>query len=228
MDVIPAETVEGARDALGTATSKGDNPWLQYFGAPNGPIVTSAYDKYAEENYDLPEAYRGKNLFLRDTIDGLITDGSQPTWFTSVALPWTSTDQLTIRWNEFHFNQTLAGRVPHEGVSRLVTSSRRSHAEKTVRRGLAMILEHGFMNTEEGREMYRQNLLQIAQCVQETANHDVISAYLTCKRYDREWERRHGVKQARSQSHLPAPSARADDATFSCRCPLRRTASAAC
>ena len=80
-------------------------------------------------------------------------------------------------------------------MSRLVTSSRRQYAEKTVRRGLAMILEHGFMNTGEGKEMYRQNLLQIAQCVQETANHDVVSAYLTCDSYDKEWERKHGIKQ---------------------------------
>jgi hypothetical protein len=58
-----------------------------------------------------------------------------------------------------------------------------------------MILEHGFMNSPEGKEMYKQNLLQIAQCVQETANHDVVSAYLTCSNYDKEWERKHGIKQ---------------------------------
>jgi hypothetical protein len=95
----------------------------------------------------------------------------------------------------FLADQTLAGRVPHEGVSRLVTSSRRQYAEKTVRRGLAMILEHGFMNSAEGKNMYKQNLLQIAQCVQETANHDVVSAYLTCTSYDKEWEKKHGIKQ---------------------------------
>lgn len=78
MSVVPTPTVEGAHAAHGTVSSQGNNPWLEYFGPPAGPIVTHAYDKYAEENYDLPEAYRGKNLFLRDTIDGLITDGSQP------------------------------------------------------------------------------------------------------------------------------------------------------
>jgi len=56
-----------------------------------------------------------------------------------------------------HFNQTLAGRVPHEGISRLITSSKRAFKDHTVRRGLAFILEHGFMNTAEGREQYRRN-----------------------------------------------------------------------
>ena len=41
--------------------------------------------------------------------------------------------------NEWHFNQTLAGRVPNEGVSRLITSSKRQFKDHTIRRGLAFI-----------------------------------------------------------------------------------------
>lgn len=57
--------------------------------------------------------------------------------------------------------------MPHEGVSRLITSSKRAFKDHTIRRGLAFILEHGFMNTAEGREQYRRNLMGIKQCVQE-------------------------------------------------------------
>jgi hypothetical protein len=39
----------------------------------------------------------------------------------------------------------------------------------------------------------------IKQCVQETANHDVISAYLNCRNYDIEWERRHGMHNKKVQ-----------------------------
>ena len=49
------------------------------------------------------------------------------------------------------------------------------------------------MNTAEGREQYRRNLLGIKQCVQETNNHDVVSALINARNYDREWERRHGL-----------------------------------
>jgi hypothetical protein len=49
------------------------------------------------------------------------------------------------------------------------------------------------MNTAEGREQYRRNLIGIKQCVQETNNHDVVSALINCRNYDREWERRHGL-----------------------------------
>jgi hypothetical protein len=194
MAAVTFPTAEGAAQAHGTQTAAGENPWLSFFGPPAGSLATTAYDKYAEQTFDLPEAYRGKNLFLRDTVDGLITDGSKPQWYTTVCLPWAQTDQITFQWNEFRFNETLAGRVPHEGISRLVTSSRAARNEKSVRRGLAMILEHGFMNTQEGQEQYKMNLQGIAQCVQETANHDVMNALLTCNNYDREWEAKHGIR----------------------------------
>tara|TARA_Y100000588_G_C13603104_1_gene647928 strand:+ start:87 stop:533 length:447 start_codon:yes stop_codon:yes gene_type:complete len=46
----------------------GANPWENYFGPSSHELKTNAYDKYSYETYDLPEAYKGKNLFLRDTI----------------------------------------------------------------------------------------------------------------------------------------------------------------
>jgi hypothetical protein len=191
--VVPYPTVTGAETAHGAQTSAGGNPWLPYFGPSSGPLMTNAYDKYAEQNYDLPEAYKGRNLYLRDTINGLITGEGRNDFYTVALLPWAQTDQITFSWNEFHFNETLAGRVPHEGVSRLVTSSKRTKSDKAVRRGLAMVLEHGFMSTEEGQEMYRRNLIGIAQSIQETANHDVMAAIFSCDSYDQRWERDHGI-----------------------------------
>ena len=189
-NAVGAQQVNEAA-SFGSAKADGGNAWSNYFGPASSEIKTNAYDKYAYETYDLPEAYKGRNLFLRDTIDGFILGDNE--WFTTVALPYAQTNDIHLAWNEWHFNQTLAGRVPHEGVSRLITSSKRQFKDHTVRRGLAFILEHGFMNTAEGREQYRRNLLGIKQCVQETANHDVISAFLHARDYDKEWERRHGL-----------------------------------
>ena len=172
----------------------GGNQWFPYFGEPSGDLKLNAFDRYKHETYDLPEAYKGQCLYLRDTMDGLIVEGNND-WYTTVALPWIQTEHMHIAWNEFHFNQTLAGRVPHEGVSRLISSSKRGHKESVVRRGIAMVLEHGFMNTPEGQEQYRRNLIGIRTCVQETANHDVMQAYLSCKHFDRAWEAKHGYHE---------------------------------
>jgi hypothetical protein len=175
-------------------TNGGNNDWELFFGPSNGPINSTPYDKYKYTTYDLPEAYVGKNYYLRDTIEGLIEgDTSQHTWYTSPAcLPYQQTDQIHLSWNVWQFNRTLAGQVPHQGISRLITSSKRSYKDHTVRHGLAFYLEHGFMNTPEGRQQYQRNLLGIRQCVQETNNYDVLATLLTCDRYDKEYQLKHG------------------------------------
>ena len=56
--------------------------------------------------YNLPEAYKGKNLHLGDIMDFLITRTDD--WYTSRVLPWRMTDQLSVEWNIFRFNKTMA------------------------------------------------------------------------------------------------------------------------
>lgn len=194
-DTIPSgSSIMGQQEVTDSLTSASTaNPFLNYFGPPTGPIQTNPYDKFGYTNFDLPEAYKGRNMFLRDTIDGFILEDN--TWYTSVCLPYVKTDEHHFAWNEWHFDTHLVGRVPEEGISRMIRSSKRSFKESTVRRGIAFTLEHGFMNTPEGRQQYVMNLRQIQQSVQETANHDVIAALLTCRRYDREWEKKHGMYQ---------------------------------
>jgi hypothetical protein len=195
MSAMPTSlvTAGSAERVHGDLSVNGENPWADYFGPTAVPMKTNAYERYSAQNYDLPEAYRGKNIYLRDTLNDLITGAGRTAFYTETLLPWEQTDQISFAWNEFHFNEQLAGRVPHEGVSRLVTSSKRSRHDKSVRRGLAMVLEHGFMGTADGMEMYRRNMIGIAQSVQETANHDVMSAVLSAEAYDRQWEANHGV-----------------------------------
>ena len=88
------------------------NMWHQFFGPPIGEIKTNPYDKYQYETYTLPDAYSGKNIFLRDTIEGFIQENN--TWYTNVCLPTQITDQIHLRWNAFHFDQALASVVPEE------------------------------------------------------------------------------------------------------------------
>jgi hypothetical protein len=63
------------------------------------------------------------------------------------------------------FNETFTGLVPELGVSRLVSSKRETHSDTVVRRGLAVRLEHGFMDTPEGRAHYFLSLAQISNAV---------------------------------------------------------------
>lgn len=163
---------------------------FKYFGPPQGMPLQTAYDNFAYTNFDAREAYRGRNLFMAETITGFILE--QNDWYTTIALPWMYTDQLHIKFNEWKFNHVLAGRVPHEGISRLISTSKRQFADHQVRRGLAFMIEADFLNTDEGRMQYFRNITGIAQAVQETQNHDTIHALLMANRSRQQWEQKFG------------------------------------
>lgn len=189
-DVIGREYARDGHYPL-TTGNVGINDKLElYLGPKAGNVEPSAYDKISSTNYDLPEYYKGKNLFLRDSIDGFIMDSNR--WYTTVCLPWAYTDQAHITFNEWHFNLVMAGRVPHEGVSRLVTSSKSAFSDHVVRKGLAFIMEADFYDTPEGDVHYQRNILGITQSVQETSDYDTIWALLSCKDNRKQWQEKYG------------------------------------
>lgn len=184
------------------AVPEEQSPWHGFFGAPPHPYKSASYEKYDRHNYNLPEAYIGQNLQLAQTIDELIY--TEETFYTTELLPYYFTDQLSIAWDKWEFNEHFTGIVPEQGVSRLVTSHRTSRSEGFVRHGLAAVFEHGFMETEEGRANYYLTLAQIARAVQETTNFGVIYAFLTCQNYAKQWEEKHGYFRNRTLKDLLA------------------------
>ena len=110
-------------------------------------------------------------------------------------MPWAKTEQVNVTWNEWHFDNHLADRVPHEGVSRLITTSKREFKAHIVRRGLAFIMEADYAGTPEGDEQYNHNVMSISQAVQETQNHDTVFALLSSKNYYKLWQQRFGTMQ---------------------------------
>ncbi|KAK3259148.1 hypothetical protein CYMTET_31808 [Cymbomonas tetramitiformis] len=179
--------------------ASGDNPqqlnnptarFSPYFGENPKPYLLSPYDQYGRENFALPEAYLGYSPFMTNVMITLITN--EDMWPTTV-LPYRETqDTSTIQWNEYHFNRHLLGPVPEEGVSRLVSQQMNERRDHYTRYGLAMILEHGFMNTEKGRMCYINNLQQIRNAVLETVYLGVLESLLRCKSYDDMWNERFG------------------------------------
>ena len=99
-----------------------------------------AEDKYAHDTFNLPRAYEGKNKYLQDVLEFIITQ--EDDWYTKYVLPWVRTDDINVSWNVFRFNRTLMDLEPHQGVPRFVTAERESRSDRLVRRGLAFIIEH--------------------------------------------------------------------------------------
>lgn len=142
--------------------SEETNPWAGFFGQPAHPWKTSSYQKYDRSNYNLPEAYEGQSIRLQQNIDELIY--LDETFYTSALAPYVFTDQISVSWDKWTFNQHFTGVVPEQGVSRLVSSKREHRQEAFLRRGLGLILEHGFMASPGGREHYFLSLAQVCCC----------------------------------------------------------------
>lgn len=77
--------------------------------------------------------------YLTSILDFFIID--QAEFWCSRILPWAQTDQIHFKWNIWKFDRTIADIEPHQGVPRLVTSSRESRSSSLIRRGLAFMIE---------------------------------------------------------------------------------------
>ena len=166
---------------------QGYNPWKEFFGEPRYPHNTDSYSDKDRATWTLPEAYKGKNLEIANTMDLLAFH--EDSWYTQVGLPIRKVENtMEISWSKWEFQPTILNVNPERGVVRLVQSQRKTEKDTFIRRGIGFLLEHGFMNTELGRQHYAMNLQQINKAVTETNNFGVIYAYLSCDDANKEWQ----------------------------------------
>lgn len=177
----PDDLVAQSNDAHGVGHSgleqaADELSWQRYFGYPDEEKELQL--PKPQEKRDLPEAYKGKSEFLSNLIIRRIT--AQQQFPVREILPWKKWEQsLTVGWTEFHFNDHMLTETPHEVPPRLLSSQEVSRSEPLKRYGIALMLEHGFMLTEEGRLQYEMNLQQIANAVLNTCIFGVMTALVT-------------------------------------------------
>lgn len=176
-----------------TTGSSGVNAsqWERFFGPLHGVQQPDPFAKARYTNYQLPEAYIGRNVFLEQRVKGFLQESELIE--TTVLLPWMQTEEHHFIWNEWTFNRTLAGRVPHEGISRMVTTSKQQFRTHTVRRGLAFMMEGDFLRHADGQRQYENNLEGITQSIMETQSYDTVHEILVANDRRRELERKVGT-----------------------------------
>jgi hypothetical protein len=165
-----------------------------FFGTGNREVKIQPYDNLPTTTLHLADVYKGVNLLLSETLVGLVTQKNE--WPTTIALPWVYSPHHNFGWTEYTFNNAWAGKVPVEGVPRLLTFSSRSFQKGTTRRGLAFQIEHGFWKTEAGRQQYARNFAGIKNAIQETANADVCNAISTARDVLAETKSRRGNRES--------------------------------
>lgn len=180
-----------------TSADNGGHPLEAFFGPYQGTRDSlRADDALSHETLNLPAAYVGRNKFLESVLDFKVR--KEDTFWTSAVLPWEYTDDISVAWEVFTFNRTLADLEPHQGVPRYVSSSSESHTDNLLRRGLAFIIEHGFYKTEQGKRHFQLNLQQISDAIHTTCYWGVLQALLSGQNYYKEWQRRFGRQVSRA------------------------------
>lgn len=171
----------------------------QFFGRlPKGR--RRADDELPHETFNLPDAYKGKNLHLEDVLDFMIRREDE--FYTTRLLPWFYTDDIHVEWEIFRFNRTLMDVEPEQGIPRLVTAETERRTDNLLRRGLAFIIEHGFMTTERGRKHFMLNLQQITDAVHTTAHFGVMHALLTSRQHYPKWRRENDRLAKRPRNYM--------------------------
>ena len=74
-------------------------------------------------------------------------------FMTSEILPWKYQENPNIAWDSIKFDKTLVDLEPEQGVPRYVTVEREAHTDYMVRRGLALLVNHGFAATPGGQKV---------------------------------------------------------------------------
>lgn len=168
----------------------------QFVGKPTRELHRSG-DGYARGHYTLPEAFQGSRFEVSEIYNRAITADEQVP--VRMLLPWQRNEtSMTIAWDEINFHETLPTRVPHEGVSRMLSMSKKAHQASMVRQGIALIVEHFFWRTEQGRQNWREHMQQMRCAITEAANLDALVALQSCAKVFTNFNELHPRAMSRS------------------------------
>ncbi len=135
--------------------------------------------RFPHEAWFLPDAYSGRNDYIRETIVQMVINYNA--FMTREILPWREQDNPNIAWDSIKFDKTLIDMEPEQGIPRYVTVEREAHTDYMVRRGLALIVNHGFAATPGGQKDFMYKVATIAGAVQETCDQAGVVAILRAK-----------------------------------------------
>ncbi len=168
------------------------------FEAWLGPMpVMSRTDQYQHRNvqtWDMSEAYKGKNLYLRDTAEDAAFTANQ-THLTQRIMPLFATDDINMQWEHFEARAHLMDLTPYQTTSHAVTQRRMIRRAQLKRHGIMAEFENDFLRTAMGRARFLAALGQISRSIIETMNAEVIRTLGAGHRYQQQFVREGGMPQ---------------------------------
>ncbi len=175
---------------VASATGSELHPLALYFGVPDAQKL-SFTDNDFQDHYQLPFALKGQSVFLKEVIHGLTEKFRS--WLNEApdGLPISRAPAPVIYWNEWKFADGLMTTEPEEGVAELVESSFETNKATLIRKGKAMLWEHGFYFSEMGRIMWARQMQQISNHINHELMLDAGVAMISARPKDIQWITKH-------------------------------------
>jgi hypothetical protein len=146
---------------------------LTMFLGPPAPHKAGPGESFSFDHLQMPSAFTGERQMWAEMFVRTVT--AEEMVPVTRLLPWKrKEDGLTESWRIYKFHNHLAGRVPEEGASRMVSEELESGSKSMVRYGMAIEVERGFWKTEMGRQEYAAKRQQVANAIIETSCLDVM------------------------------------------------------
>lgn len=150
-----------------------------------GKIPGSPYDPTFDHRfrtYQYPQAFKGKSVYLGQFILGLASSTDTDFILSSGhGLPVKRTDEQSFEWEVVKYDRGLMDIVPEEGPSRYLGMSSSFDSTTVQRRGIAFYIEHGFMNTPQGMNVFARSMLAIVQSIQMTWKFSALAALVNAR-----------------------------------------------
>lgn len=157
------------------------HPINKFLGVSENQPYLAQYDQ-KHRNFQLPFAYAGKSTFLGEYIVGLLGNPESSIILDDTyGFPIIRTNEQSFTWSKWKYDRALVELVPEEGPSRINRVSFEAGSATTVRRGQAIVVEHGFHGTDMGQITFFRSVKQIELNTQMTFECDCLLTMMSAR-----------------------------------------------
>jgi hypothetical protein len=150
-------------DGISEAAKATEKLWQPFFG----PIARKDLLDYQDadvQHETLPDAYDGDNGTITNIIIQQLDAHDDETirWLAPLR-DWGR--RMKIRWNKIIFNNSMLRRTGEESLAHLGTHRKETQSDTVNRYGMSLLVNAAFKETQEGQEMFKYQIMQIANAL---------------------------------------------------------------
>lgn len=180
-----------SNDAAASASELADKHFVEFFGPPKYKLPYNN-QRWQRETLSLPDVYHGYNNHLTVFLMEEISENDL--WLFRFCFPIIDKGfETTHCFHRISFDSTMLGTTPEQSVPRLLTMNKEEHTGALERKGVALMLEHGFWRSPIGQQSYAMQLKQIRNACLDSLMATMMTELLRCSKTHVTWMNMYGA-----------------------------------